>query len=171
LATYVLAGTVSGAMAGAVTGALGATLSEAVRYSVGTVLGVVAMGVGVASLVGDSRPLQCDRETPREWVQRGPVVWPLLNGAALGFGATSRLGFWLWYFIPIGAFLMGEPLVGAAIWAAYGFTRTASAGVVWYLQARGHDSMEILARRSTVSAAASALTIALGSALFVLMGL
>lgn len=131
------------------------------------------MGVGIAGLVSGSRPLQCDRETPVAWVKKGPIAWPLLNGAALGFGATSRLGFWLWYFIPIGAFLMAQPLMGAAIWAAYGFTRTASAGLVWHRYSRSHEGEweELLARRAVAGALTSVLTVTLGLALFVLVGL
>lgn len=105
------------------------------------------------------------------WVWRGPVLWPLLNGAALGFGATTRLGFWLWYAIPSGAFLMAEPAVGALIWGAYGFTRTGSAVVFWYghaFQPDGENGMWI--QRNAGTATAVLMTF-LGLSVFLLMGL
>lgn len=128
--------------------------------------------MGLGSLSGHARrPLQCDRETPKEWVWRGPVVWPLLNGAALGFGATTRLGFWLWYAIPGGAFLMGDPTVGAAIWGAYGFTRTSSAVVLWYGHAFRSDSDKERWIQRIAGTATTVLMTFLGLSVFLLMGL
>lgn len=140
----------------------------------GTVLGAVAIGVGLLALASRNfRPLQCDRETPKEWLLRGQTVWPLLNGAALGFGATSRLGFWLWYAIPVGGVLMAQPAVGAAIWATYGLTRTASAGVIWYTQSLrpNHEPAHILDRRGAANTVTTVTTIVLGLAVFLVMGL
>lgn len=174
LATYVLAGTMAGAIAGTATGLLGAVTPESTRIVLGTLLGLAAATLGTRELTSSGkRPLQCDRETPREWVQRGPVLWPLLNGAALGFGATSRLGFWLWYAIPIGCFLLGSPSVGAAIWAAYGFTRTASAGGIWLIEWRRPDADAgwPLHQRERADAMTQVLTLMLGLAMFLLMGL
>jgi hypothetical protein len=48
----------------------------------------------------------------------------------LGFGATSRIGFWLWYAIPLGAFLVGDPVAGAAIYGTYGLVRALGAPVI-----------------------------------------
>lgn len=52
------------------------------------------------------------------------------NGAALGIGATSRVGFWLWYLIPVGALLVGSPIFGGLVYGAYGFVR---GWTVWLL--------------------------------------
>lgn len=45
------------------------------------------------------------------------------NGLALAIGATNRIGFWLWYAVPLGALLTGKPLLGALVYGAYGVTR------------------------------------------------
>lgn len=69
------------------------------------------------------RPLQRARETSQRWVHLRPIRWTTRNGLALGFGATSRIGFWLWYAVPAGAFLVGSPGLGAAIYGMYGLVR------------------------------------------------
>ena len=46
----------------------------------------------------------------------------------LGLGGTSRIGFWLWYVVPISALLVGQASLGALIFGAYGLTR---GGMVW----------------------------------------
>jgi hypothetical protein len=48
----------------------------------------------------------------------------------LGFGATSRIGFWLWYVIPLGAFLIGDPVASAFIYGTYGLVRALGAVVI-----------------------------------------
>lgn len=50
--------------------------------------------------------------------------WAIRNGASLGLGFTSRLGFWIWYLIPASSFLLGEPLLGAALYGLYGAVRS-----------------------------------------------
>src|SRR4051794_29947450 len=59
--------------------------------------------------------------------------WAVLNGAALGFGATTRVGFWLWYAIAIGSFASGNPAIGAAAYGAYGLARGAGATAMIYV--------------------------------------
>jgi hypothetical protein len=63
-------------------------------------------------------------------MHRGPLGWATRNGLALGIGATSRIGFWLWYVMPVTALLSASPLAGAAIYGLYGALR---AGGVWVL--------------------------------------
>jgi hypothetical protein len=48
----------------------------------------------------------------------------------LGFGATSRIGFSLWYAVPVGALLLGSPVLGAAAYGAYGLVRGLAAPVI-----------------------------------------
>lgn len=67
--------------------------------------------------------------------------WAARNGWTLGIGATSRIGFWLWYVIPLGALLLGFPPLGALVYGTYGFIRSAA---VWPLifgsrRRRGND--------------------------------
>jgi len=141
----------------------------------GTVLSLAAIGIGLAGIAGRGhRPLQCDRETPKEWVQLGPVIWPVLNGATLGVGATSRIGFWLWYAIPAGCFLLASPVIGAGIWAAYGFVRTACVGVIWLVGTIRPDvdtTVGLLRQQDRARTTTTTLLLVLGLATFVLVGL
>lgn len=143
LAFYVAAGAVAGALAGALLGWIGGLLSLDVRVLLGTVLGLVAVGIGLTELSGRRIPLvQLDRETPVEWIDEGPVRWALRNGLAIGLGAGNRLGFWLWYVIPIGALLSGDPLVGALGYGCYGLIRTMGAAGMIFLFERGRIDRE-----------------------------
>jgi hypothetical protein len=129
---YVLSSLVAGLAAGAVLGAAGNLLSIDLRVAIGSMLAVAAIAVGGLELFGRHiQPVQFDCETPQRWVNRGPLKWATRNGLALGFGATSRIGFWLWYVVPLGAFLVGDPVLGAVIYGTYGLTR--SLGAVFVL--------------------------------------
>jgi hypothetical protein len=46
----------------------------------------------------------------------------------LGFGLTTRIGFWLWYVVPLSAFLSGRMAVGAGVYGSFAFVR---AGGIW----------------------------------------
>ncbi len=63
-------------------------------------------------------------------MDQGPLLWAARNGTSLGFGGLSRLGFVLWYVVPVASLLSGAPLLGAGIWAMYGFARAAAAGLM-----------------------------------------
>jgi hypothetical protein len=56
--------------------------------------------------------------------------WAIRNGLALGFGATSRIGFRLWYVVPLGAFLIGDPGAGSTIYGTYALVRALGAPVL-----------------------------------------
>ncbi len=107
---------------------MGSLLSLDIRLAVGSILAVAAIAVGSLELYGRrTQPLQFDCETPQRWVNKGPLRWATRNGLTLGFGATSRIGFWLWYVIPLGAFLIGDPGAGAAIYGTYALVRALGA--------------------------------------------
>lgn len=53
-----------------------------------------------------------------------------------GLGAFTRLGFTLWYAIPAGALIVGDPVFGAVLYAANGVIRTGSASLLWLLGRR-----------------------------------
>jgi len=67
---------------------------------------------------------------PQRWLGAGPLRWAFRNGAALGIGATTRIGFWLWYVVPVAALLVGRPALGAVVYGVYGLVR---GGAVWPL--------------------------------------
>ena len=130
-AIYALASAVAGLVAGAVLGIVGGLLPPDIRLAVGSILALLAVAVGGLELFGrHMQPLQFDCETPQRWVNKGPWRWATRNGLTLGFGATSRIGFWLWYAIPLGAFLIGDPLAGAVIYGTYGLVRALGAVVI-----------------------------------------
>jgi hypothetical protein len=128
LPLYVLASTCAGATTGAVLGAVGSLIPPTTRISIATGLALIAVIAGAGGVLGRfTRPLQCDRETPRAWVELGPASWAVRNGLALGFGATTRIGFILWYVVGVGAVLTGNWVTGALVYGAYGLTRGAGA--------------------------------------------
>lgn len=109
---------------GAVLGVIGSYLSLELRIVVATVAAVAAILVGGLELSGRSVPmLQLNRETPQRWVHRGAVKWAMRNGASLGLGFTSRLGFWVWYVVPLAVLLIGQPLIGTVLYGTYGAVR------------------------------------------------
>ena len=130
-AVYTFASTVAGLVAGAGLGTVGGLLPLDIRLAVGSILAIAAIAVGGLELFGRrTQPWQFDCETPQRWINRGALRWATRNGLTLGFGATSRIGFWLWYVIPLGAFLIGDPAAGAAIYGIYGLVRALGAPAI-----------------------------------------
>lgn len=122
------AAALGGVSAGALMGIVGGTVGPEVRALAGSLFGLGALGLGALALIGRSLPLpQCDRETSQRWVHGGPLRWAACNGLALGCGATSRIGFWAWYAVPVGAFLSGDAALGALLYGSYGLARGAGA--------------------------------------------
>jgi hypothetical protein len=130
-AVYALALAVAGLVAGATLGIVGGLLPLDIRLAVGSILAIAAIAVGGLELFGHRmQPLQFDRETPQRWVNMGALQWATRNGLTLGLGATSRIGFWLWYVIPVGAFLIGDPVASGIIYGTYGLVRALGAVVI-----------------------------------------
>jgi hypothetical protein len=120
--TTIAAGAVAGATAGATLAGLGGLMSLDVRVSLGLLGGLLLAPASVLSRI----PLpQLSRETEQALLHRGPVEWATLNGALLGLGFTSRIGFWTWYFVPLTCLTSGSTGAGAVIWGSYGFMRMA----------------------------------------------
>lgn len=172
LVTYVMAGTASAALAGAVLGICGGLVSPTARAAVATVLALAAVCLGAVELSGRRVPvLQLDRETPYGWLERDPLHWAVRNGAALGFGARTRLGFWLWYVIPIGAFLSASPVLGACGYGLYGLTRTLSAGGILFLEVRRErTAVSLLRQGASARRLASAQLVVIGLATILIAG-
>lgn len=122
---YALAGALAGAGTGALLALIGAALPSIV-FAVGApLLAVAGVGIGLAGAVGERfRPWQCDRETPQRWVREGALRWAVRNGVTLGVGMSSRIGFWLWYAVPLAALASRDPLLGALLYGTYSVTRT-----------------------------------------------
>ena len=130
-AAYALASAVAGLVTGAALGTVGWLLPLDTRIAVGSILATGAVVIGGLELFGRRmQPFQFDCETSQRWVDRGALRWATWHGLTLGFGATSRIGFWLWYAIPLGAFLVGDPGAGAAIYGTYALVRALGAPVI-----------------------------------------
>jgi hypothetical protein len=128
---YTFSSALAGLATGATLGAVGGFLPLKVRLAIGTLVAVAAIVVGAFGLFGYRVPLpQLNCETPQLWVNKGPLPWAMQNGLALGFGATSRIGFSLWYVVPMGTLLLGSPTLGAAAYGAYGLVRGLAAPVI-----------------------------------------
>ncbi|MGH3072107.1 MAG: hypothetical protein ACRDNB_07535 [Gaiellaceae bacterium] len=130
--TFTLAGAVSAMFTGGILGVVGGSIPESARQQTATGLALIGVAIAIVELVR-RRPVwlpQRSRETPKRWLARSAAIWALLNGAALGVGATSRIGFWLWYVVPLSALLSGSVVFGAAIYGAYGLVRASG---VWVL--------------------------------------
>lgn len=142
---FAIAALVGGLVAGAVLGAIGGMIAPTGRVAIASVFAPVAILAATLDLIGRRlRVLQRDRETPQPWLGSGALSWAFRNGLVLGFGATSRIGFWLWYVVPVSSLLIGEPLLGAAIYGIYGLVRGLAA---WWLIVVGHV---LRARRGTM---------------------
>jgi len=128
---FSLSSTLAGLVGGAILGTVGSVLPYDLRIALACLFAIPAIVLGAIELVGHRlRLLQCDRETPQAWVRLGPLRWAMLNGIALGSGGWSRIGFWLWYTVPIGALLVGNPALSAALFGTYSFVRGAAVWVI-----------------------------------------
>lgn len=134
-----------GILFGGVLALLGSFLPEDLRAGVTLAVVVLLVIVGLIEARGGRvRMFQLDVETSQRWLDLGAVGWAVANGVALGMGAISRIGFPIWYLLPVTAFASGMPLLGMGIGVAYGLTR----GLVtipwfWYMNAKIVGSNEV----------------------------
>jgi hypothetical protein len=174
MALYTMTSGLAGTAAGAAAGWLGAHVPGESRVAAATVAGAVLAGLAAANLAGwlEKPPLQCDRETPQRWVRQGALPWALKNGAALGFGAFTRLGFALWYVVPAGAVLLGSPAAGALLWGLYGLLRGGGAVAIWVAQTRrpSFDVLWLGEQRRRAEVVTGSYLLVLGSTAFILVG-
>lgn len=146
---YVASAALAGASFGAVLGWLGGRLTDDGRLVLATVVLLAGALPAALELAGRKlRPPQLDVETPQTWVGHGPLLWAARNGAALGTGALSRIGFWLWYAVPLAALTSGSVRFGAVIYGLYAVFRAAPAWAVVWATSRGwvatHDPGETM---------------------------
>jgi len=124
----------AGVLAGAGGGAVGGLVPLAVRVSVGTILATVLV---VMPLLLPRRMPQLNRETEQDLLSLGPIKWAVVNGFLLGLGFASRIGFWVWYLVPLGCVILGSPVPAAIVWATYGCVRLGAASVLaWHMHRR-----------------------------------
>ena len=145
--SFAVSAAVAAAVAGGVLGLLGSFVDADVRTVIATLGALCAVALGGVGWFGRGpQILQCDSETPMRWVNTSPLRWGLPTGALLGIGATTRIGFWSWFLIPAAAFLLGSPVIGAMVFAAYGATRGLAGAVLFAISLieyrRGRDFNE-----------------------------
>lgn len=122
--TFTASSVLAGASMGAMFGAIGAQLELETRLAASTVLGLIGACIGLVELSGRAiQVIERRRETSQRLMRLGGLLGSAVNGALLGLGATTRLGYWLWYAVPIGALLSGSVVLGFAIYGAYGLAR------------------------------------------------
>jgi hypothetical protein len=171
---YSFSSALAGVVAGIALGAVGGFLALDLRLAIGSVLAIAAVAVGALEFSGRRVQLpQFDCETPQRWVHRGAISWAIQNGLALGFGATSRIGFWLWYAIPLGAFLVGNPLFGAVTYGTYGLLRALGAVVIVLVIMRTKVDISdwLIERHDTAKTLATGQLTLLGVATAIVVGL
>jgi hypothetical protein len=171
---YSLSSALAGLATGAVLGAGGSLLPLDFRLAAGSMLAIAAVAVvGLEYFGRRIQPLQFDCETPQRWVHRGPLAWAIQNGLTLGFGATSRIGFWLWYAIPLGAFLVGDPLFGAVTYGTYGLLRALGAMCILLVMMRTKSDISdwLIEHYNTARILATGQLILLGVATAIVVGL
>lgn len=116
----VLSATTSGSIAGASLGAVGALISPSARAAVGVACCLMLLTATVAR----REVVQINRETDQALLELGPTGWAVANGALLGLGFTSRIGFWLWWVLPLASVVLGSPRESSLVWGAYALCRT-----------------------------------------------
>jgi hypothetical protein len=84
------------------------------------------------SLLPRLAPLQLRGEKSQALLGLGPRRWAAANGALLALGLVSRIGFWVWYVVPLSCFASGSIVAGAAIWGSYGLSRMGVASCAAY---------------------------------------
>jgi hypothetical protein len=124
---------------------------------------VLATLLAIAPFAWPQRLPQVNRETEQSLLGRGPLAWALANGSLLGLGFTSRIGYWIFYLVPVGCFVVGSPALGALIWGAYGFTRLGAASLLAFRMhtmpgRMGELSKRLLALQPTVRHATNPVT-------------
>ncbi|MEV4617407.1 hypothetical protein AB0J74_01665 [Asanoa sp. NPDC049573] len=116
LLAFALAGAL---LSGALLGLAGAAFDPVTRA---VLTGLAALAVLLGALTRPV-PWQLDRETDRRWLDYHDWRTAALNGFALGLGFTTRIGYWLFYFVLLAAFAIADPVLAAAGTAAYALSR------------------------------------------------
>lgn len=139
-AIFFLSAVLGSAFIGASLGALGAALSTSGRPAVILGVSLVGAALGGAEILG-RRPwvLQRDQATNQRWMRFGATVNSAANGVAMGIGFATRIGYWLWYVLPIVAVLSGSWRTGALLFFAYASVR---AGIGVFFAVTGETRRE-----------------------------
>jgi hypothetical protein len=119
------AAALSGALVFAAVAEAGALFPPLSRGLVASVAAVVLISTGFSR----EEPVQWNAETPSSWLERENLLVAAWNGLALGAGFVTRLGFWLWWMLPLVVFETASAPDGLLVGAAYGLTRVGLSSV------------------------------------------
>jgi len=171
----VLAATATGvgATVGSALGLAGAHASGATRA-----LALVTLPLLVIALAADAVGIsvaipQRNVETAISSLDESWRLWAVYTGAMLGFGGLTRIGFWIWYLIPVAALASGSLVAGALIWGAYGAVRTVAAVALGYRRFRSppdfhhQQAWRLLTSRSMARISSDLVGLAAASAVIV----
>lgn len=177
---FALSSGIAGIIAGATLGGIGQLVPPGARLTLVTLASLFALALGVQeSLQLGLSPVQCNHETPQSWLRGGALRWALTNGAALGLGCTSRIGFWLWYVIPAGCLAFADPWAGAAVYGTYALARglaplgyLMTARYLWLRRLGDGDSLSgwLLTHRAAAQVSSGAALACVGAAVGLLVG-
>jgi hypothetical protein len=115
-----------GAVAGATLGAAGQLVAMPIRG----VVGVSALLAIAVAAVSRRLPWQLERETSIRWLEYQDWRTAAYNSASLSLGFATRIGFWMFYLVPIGAFMTGSALKGTLVYSIYGGARSVASLVL-----------------------------------------
>jgi hypothetical protein len=116
--------TASAMLVGATLALLGTLLPRTNLPEAAVVLALLGFVLGLLELTpAKIRPPQIGHETAQRWMNIGALSGSAMNGAALGAGFMTRIGYWAWYVLPAGVLLMGRIDLGILLFGAYGLTR------------------------------------------------
>lgn len=166
------AATVAGVIVGGLLGWWAATVKPATVQAIT----VIWASVIVVCLLSKRPLLQIDRETSQSLLHKGPAIWSIANGGLLGLGFTSRLGYWVWYLLPLTAWASASFPVGATVWGTYGATRLLTTALIARRMAQpGSDvstiATSMLKLHSAATRAMRGLGLVVGVALALIAGL
>jgi hypothetical protein len=124
-AVFVIGSVVAGTAAGFFLGGMGTAVSPDGRATIVALLALAGIVIATGEVLRGWRipVLQWNRETPREWLLHRPLLGAFRTGLAIGSGFATRIGFWLWYVVPLAAFASGSVVAGAAIFGMYAVVR------------------------------------------------
>lgn len=127
-ATAFMTGAVlAGAVIGYSLGWFGSMIPLGSRAALGAALALAGIFIGACDVIGRCRVgvFQLNRETNQRWLARHRVRGAFATGIVIGAGFATRVGFWLWYVIPVGCLLLARPKLSAGIYGTYALTRAA----------------------------------------------
>lgn len=130
---FSLSTTITGVLVGVALGLVGKCIALETRIILATVAVVAGLVIGAIDLAIVHIPVvERNCETPRRWLRYGALRWAIVNGVALGLGFTSRVGYWIWYLIPVASLLFADVILGAAVYSAYALFRGMSVWItIW----------------------------------------